>query len=70
MSVAAFLNYDYDRNLWKTLFWVPWYFMFLFAFGALTVVWTAPKGLFGSLAGAGKWKSPKRLKMEKPDIRG
>lgn len=70
MSVAAFLNYDYDRNLWKTLFWVPWYFVFLFAFGALTVVWTAPKGLFGSLAGAGKWKSPKRVKMEKPDIRG
>ncbi|WP_256200954.1 hypothetical protein [Thermoanaerobacter thermocopriae] len=70
MSVAAFLNYDYDKNLWKTLFWVPWYFIFLFAFSALTVVWTIPKGLFGSLAGAGKWKSPKRLKMEKPDIRG
>lgn len=64
MSVAAFLNYDYDKNLWKTLFWVPWYFIFFFAFGALTVVWTMPKGLFGSLDKAGKWKSPKRENIQ------
>ncbi|MEG6565665.1 glycosyltransferase [Thermoanaerobacterium saccharolyticum] len=62
MTVAVFLNYSYDRNLWKELFWVPWYFIFFFAFGSLTVVWTAPKGLFGSLVGTGKWRSPKRFK--------
>lgn len=69
ISVAAFLNYKYDKNLWKTLFWVPWYFIFFFAFSALTIVWTAPEGLFGRLNGTGKWNSPKRGRIFENEIR-
>jgi len=63
MFMAVILNHQYDPKLWRTVFWVPWYFIFFFAFGSLTVVWTAPKGLFGSLSGVGKWKSPIRVKI-------
>ncbi|MDI6711276.1 MAG: glycosyltransferase [Bacillota bacterium] len=63
MATALLLNHRYDPKLWRTIFWVPWYPLFFFVFGALTVVWTAPKGLFGSLAQAGRWKSPERLAM-------
>lgn len=61
MAVALFINHKYDSELYKAFFWVPWYTLFLFAFGALTVIWSAPKGLFGSLEQAGKWESPKRI---------
>lgn len=61
ISVSVLINHEYDKSLWKTLFWVPWYFIFFFSFGALTVVWTFPKGLFGNLNEVGKWKSPKRI---------
>lgn len=57
------LNHRYDPKLWRTIFWVPWYPLFFCVFGALTVVWTAPKGLFGSLTQAGRWKSPERIAL-------
>ncbi|MDI6604341.1 MAG: glycosyltransferase family 2 protein [Thermoanaerobacteraceae bacterium] len=60
MAIALFLNHRYDPKLYRTFFWIPWYPIFFFAFGAITIVWTAPKGLFGSLENAGRWKSPKR----------
>ncbi len=62
MIVAVFLNKAYDNNLWKSIFWVPWYFIFFFSFGSLTVVRTFYKGLFGDLKYAGKWISPQRIK--------
>ncbi|QSZ26908.1 glycosyltransferase [Aceticella autotrophica] len=60
MAIALFLNHRYDPKLYRTFFWIPWYPIFFFAFGAITIVWTAPKGLFGSLENVGRWKSPKR----------
>lgn len=63
MLVAIFMNRKYDKGLGKIFFWVPWYAFFLFIFGALAVVWSAPKGLFGSLKHAGKWESPKRARF-------
>lgn len=61
MAVAVLINRKYDAGLCKVFFWIPWYALFLFSFGAMTVVFSAPKGLFGSLKHAGKWVSPKRI---------
>ncbi|NYE56727.1 glycosyltransferase [Carboxydothermus ferrireducens] len=61
--VAIFVNHQYDKKLWKELFWIPWYPLFFFCFGALSIVATLPKGLFGSMEKAGIWKSPERKKI-------
>lgn len=65
MAEALFLNSKYDPKLYRTFFWIPWYPIFFFVFGALAIVWTFPKGLFGSLENAGKWRSPKRTVLGK-----
>lgn len=62
-AAALAVNHRYDSKLWRTFFWVPWYPLFFFCFGALTVAWTAPKGLLGRLELAGRWKSPAREKV-------
>lgn len=61
--VSVAMNQRYDPGLRKTLFWVPWYPLFFFVFGPLTVIHTMGKGLFGSLEFAGKWSSPDREKV-------
>lgn len=54
-AAAVIVNGRYDRDLWKTLFWVPWHPLFFFALMPLAAVWTAPRGLFARLERAGRW---------------
>ncbi len=63
MATALFVNRRYDPKLYRVFFWAPWYIFFFFAIGALTTVWTAPKGLFGNLGQAGRWESPERMTL-------
>ena len=63
MATALYVNRRYDPQLYRVFFWVPLYIFFFFIFGALTTVWTAPQGLFGSLEQAGKWESPERITL-------
>jgi len=58
---AIIINYPYDKDLKRCIFWIPWYPMFFFLIGAVLVVWSAPKSLFGDRIGSGKWNSPKRI---------
>lgn len=59
-GAALLTNHQYDSKLYHSFFWVPWYPLFYFSIGALTVVWTSYRGLFRELESAGKWKSPAR----------
>lgn len=59
-GAALLVNRQYDETLWQAFFYVPWYPLFFYVINALTVVWTAPKGLMGSLNNVGKWQSPAR----------
>lgn len=61
-GVTLFVNRRFDSTLWRVFFWIPWYPLFYFCFGALAVIRTFFKGLFGDLQQAGKWKSPLREK--------
>lgn len=63
-ATALAVNHRYDRHLWRTIFWVPWYPLFFFVFMALTVVWTAPRALTEDMLAVGRWKSPTREKWE------
>lgn len=65
-ATALLCNHRYDRKLFRSFFWVPWYPIFFFCSGALTVVYTSIKGLFGDLESAGKWKSPTRNYLSGP----
>ncbi|AOQ23155.1 Poly-beta-1,6-N-acetyl-D-glucosamine synthase [Moorella thermoacetica] len=60
MAAAVAINNRYDPGLIRCLFWMPWYPLIFFAVEAVLVVWTAPRGLFGSMERAGKWQSPAR----------
>ncbi|MDK2799236.1 MAG: poly-beta,6-N-acetyl-D-glucosamine synthase [Clostridiales bacterium] len=66
MAIAIEINTFYDKEIKRCFFWVPWYPIFFFLIGAILVVWTAPKSLFGSLENSGKWKSPKRVYEDIP----
>jgi len=68
MAAAVAANRRYDPGLPASLFWVPWYPLVFFAVMAVAAVYTAPKGLFGSLKGAGRWQSPAREAEERPCI--
>lgn len=63
MATSIFINRRYDPTLYRTFFWVPLYIFFFFVIGALTTVWTAPKGIFGNLEHAGRWESPERMTL-------
>ncbi len=63
-GVALIVSRRFDSKLWKIFFWIPWYPLFYFCIGALAVVRTSIKGLFGDLEQAGKWKSPVREKLK------
>ncbi len=63
IATALLVNRRYDPKLYQSYFWVPLYPLFFFAVGALTVVWTAPKGLFGDLGQVGIWESPERANL-------
>lgn len=67
--VAVTINRKYDRTLWRTLFWIPWYPLAFFAVGALAAVRTAYRGLFGELEDAGLWESPSRLHIVHQEIK-
>jgi len=60
MFFAVLINVKYDKDLKKYLYWTPWYPIFFFLIGALLIIWSAPKSLFGNLEDSGKWNSPKR----------
>jgi biofilm PGA synthesis N-glycosyltransferase PgaC len=66
--VALAVNHAYDKKLWRTLFWIPWYPLFFFVFGALAVIWTSPRGIFGTLEEAGRWDSPSRIAVSQKDV--
>jgi biofilm PGA synthesis N-glycosyltransferase PgaC len=61
---ALRLNSFYDRTIKKCFIYIPWYPLFFFLIGAVLIVWTAPKSLFGSLKDSGKWSSPGRLSAD------
>lgn len=64
MATALFINHRYDPKLYLVFFWTPWYMIFFFAIGALTIVSTAPKGIFGNFEQVGRWKSPKQMTLD------
>lgn len=59
-SLAISINAVYDKRVWKSFLWMPWYPIFFFMISAVLVTWTSWKGLFGGLKNSGKWKSPHR----------
>jgi len=68
-ATALVVNHQYDRALWRTFFWVPWYPLAYFAFGALAVTATCWRGVFGPLESAGRWTSPRRNReQEQADL--
>ncbi|MFZ5968369.1 MAG: glycosyltransferase [Bacillota bacterium] len=60
ITIAIYMNSTYDKNLKDCFFWIPWYPILFFSVGAVLVVFTSLKGMFGSLENSGKWRSPKR----------
>ncbi|ABO50121.1 glycosyl transferase, family 2 [Desulforamulus reducens MI-1] len=63
-GAALLANHRHDHKMYQSFFWIPWYPIFFFCIGALTVVWTSCRGLFGDLVTVGKWKSPARSSMQ------
>ena len=63
--VSIKLNQKYDSTIRNLFFLIPWYPIFYFCIGALSVSWTAAKGLFQDLDTVGKWKSPTRISQKK-----
>ncbi|MDK2824750.1 MAG: poly-beta,6-N-acetyl-D-glucosamine synthase [Clostridia bacterium] len=65
MIVALRINNVYDKELWKCIFWMPWYPLLFYCLMALAVVRTMPKGVFSRVdMNTGKWQSPVREKDE------
>lgn len=62
--VSLSLNRRYDASIWREFHLVPWYPLFYFLVGALSVCRTGIKGLFQNLDSAGKWRSPARIKTQ------
>ena len=58
---ALAINGAYDKNIKKCFLYIPWYPLFFFIIGAILIVGTGPKSLFGSLKHSGKWSSPERF---------
>ncbi|HHV65554.1 MAG TPA: glycosyltransferase [Peptococcaceae bacterium] len=64
-SICALrLNSFYDPSIKECLLYVPWYPLFFYLVGAVLIVRTSLKGLFGDLKNSGKWSSPQRLSLK------
>ncbi|KUO65355.1 MAG: hypothetical protein APF84_16690 [Gracilibacter sp. BRH_c7a] len=61
---ALAINLAYDKDIKSCFIYIPWYPIFFFIIGAVLIVWTSPKSLFGNLKNSGKWSSPKRFHTE------
>lgn len=60
---ALGINFAYDKDIKGCFIYIPWYPIFFFMIGAVLIVWTSPKSLFGNLKNSGKWSSPKRFHL-------
>ncbi|PIE72382.1 MAG: poly-beta-1,6 N-acetyl-D-glucosamine synthase [Deltaproteobacteria bacterium] len=70
-TISVCIDSKYDNKLFGYLFWVIWYPVVYWVINSLTMIFTAPRVLFGKQKEQAVWKSPDRgLKKEEPPERG